>query len=658
MNTNHETPQNTRQWRQELNGNIQHNGNTPEPASDTSSPQSLQQWQQELNGHAQNGSQPEPVLSSNNNMAQQLQPWQEKINRATSQPAQPSEKIDWARYRKVRWFFARAFAEVFFWDVFLNRPGLSWLRTDPTARLQRIARNYRALAINLGGVLIKLGQFLSTRVDLLPREVTSELSGLHDKIPPIPFEGIQAQIEADFSCPLSELFAHVNPKPIGAASLGQTYLASLHTGQQVVVKALRPGIEVLVETDLAVLSLAAQWLKLYQKLARRMDLDALMQEFTTVTRNELDLIKEGHNIEHFRDDFADNPHIAVPKVYWHYTATRTLTLENVGYIKIDHFERLDAVGINRNEVAQTFYDAYMEQMFVANFIHVDPHPGNLFVRPMPTLAERNRGIIGFKPGQPVPYEKDRPFQIVFVDFGMVATVPEQLRAAFREFAIGFGTRDAYRMVQSYITAGILLPGADLKRLEEVHEDMFERFWGVNMSQMQKVALEQSNYFLREYRDVIYDAPFQFRADTLFIGRAVGILSGMATNINPNFDPWGSAMPYAERFAAEEAMQNRQNILQEVIKLMQLTIKLPPQLDRVLTQAERGNLSTQTSFAPDARKLVQRLEKSVDRLTWMVISASLLIAGVLLRTANTDDDLGFWLIIGALGTFLWGFMRRD
>lgn len=565
-------------------------------------------------------------------------------------------KIDWQRYRKVRWFFIKAFVRVIFWDIVLNRPILRWLRTPPLPRWQKIARNFRLLAVEMGGVLIKLGQFLSIRVDILPPEVTRELAGLQDEVPPEKLESVLAQIEADFGRPITQIFEWFSPEPVGAASLSQVHLARLADGQEAVVKVLRPGIDVMVETDLSAIALAIRWLKFYKRIARRVDLDWLAEEFTTVTRNELDFKAEGQHAEHFARDFADDPQVYIPKVYWEYTAARTLTLENVGYLKIGDLTTIEAAGISRAEVAKKFYDIYMHQIFITNFVHADPHPGNVFVKPLP--HPNDPPGTSFGPADSVPYQPNRPFQIVFVDFGMVAVIPERLRAALREYAIGVGTRDAHRIVQSYVSAGVLLPGADLKRLEEAHEAMFERFWGVRMGQMRSVAMNEARYFLREYRDVIYEAPFQFQVDMLFVMRAVGILSGMATNLDPDFDPWAETIPFAERLAKEQLQQNWRGWLQELVNIGQLIFRLPDQLDRVLTQAQRGNLVVQTSLAPDARKSMQRLEQAVNRLTWIIIAASLLIAGVNWQAANQDDMIGRGLMLLALIAFGWGMFKRE
>jgi predicted unusual protein kinase regulating ubiquinone biosynthesis (AarF/ABC1/UbiB family) len=165
---------------------------------------------------------------------------------------------------------------------------LGRFRKPPLPRWKQLARSYRILAVDMGGVLLKLGQFLSTRVDILPAEVTDELAELQDEVPSAPVEEIIAQIEADFQRPISEIFACFKPKPLGSASLGQAHKARLLSGETVAVKVLRPGIKVVVETDLIAITKVFRWLKLYKPIRQHVDLDWLTQEFTTITRRELD----------------------------------------------------------------------------------------------------------------------------------------------------------------------------------------------------------------------------------------------------------------------------------------------------------------------------------------------------------------------------------
>jgi len=152
-------------------------------------------------------------------------------------------------------------------------------------------------------------------------------------------------------------------------------------------------------------------------------------------------------------------------------------------------------------------------------------------------------------------------------------------------------------------------------------------------------------------------PFQFQVDMLFVMRAVGILSGMATNLDVNFDPWAETIPFAEHLAREELQQNWRGWLQEIVGIGQILFRMPGQWDRVLTQAQRGNLTVQTSFAPDARKLVQRLEQSVGQLSWMVLAVGLLISGINLRITGQDHILSGALLGLAIVAFLRGVFRR-
>ncbi|HYU33075.1 MAG TPA: AarF/UbiB family protein, partial [Thermoanaerobaculia bacterium] len=376
----------------------------------------------------------------------------------------------------------------------------------------------------------------------------------------------------------------------------------------------------------------------------------------TTTRGELDLAAEGRNAERFARDFAGDPRVCIPSVHWEWSARRTLTLEDVGFLKIGDLPALERAGISRSEVARTLYRIYMEQIFVHHFVHADPHPGNLFVRPLPAGGEAP-----FRPEDPVPPPPPgagpRAFQIVFVDFGMVAAIPERLRGALREYAIGLGTRDASRIVQSYVAAGVLLPGADLRRLEEVHEALFARFWGVSIGSLREVAFSEASYFFREYRDLLYQIPFQVQVDLLFATRAVGLLAGMATYLDPEFDPWSETVPFAERLAAEELRGDWRGLLGKLAIQGRSLLGLPRQLETFLTRAERGQMVVQASFSPEARRTLQRLERSILRLSWMIVSAALLIGGVMLHVDQPRALYGTWLMVLAFLSFLYGVLTK-
>ena len=568
------------------------------------------------------------------------------------QAAIQSPRLDRSRYWRMVRFFGSIIVSLIWWDAILRQvPGARGVaQRSALQRWRRLARRFRELAVSMGGVLIKLGQFLSIRVDVLPPEVTAELADLQDEVTAEALADIQAVIAAEFGRPAGQVFEWFAPYPEAAASLAQVHRARLAVpgpgtpGQEVAVKIQRPRIEMVVETDLAALGTAIRWLKWYPPVARRVNLDRFFEEFATTTRRELDFVSEGRHAERFASDFADDSGIVVPRIYWDYTTRRVLTMENVASIKITDLAGMQAAGISRAQVASRLYHAYLRQVFVTNFVHADPHPGNLFVRPLPSAAEEEPGA-------------SRPFRLVFVDFGMMAVIPERLRAQMRELLIGMGTRDSYRVVQVYQDAGILLPGADRKRLEEMHDVLFERMQGIKLGELRQVAFEQAQFLWREYRDIMYEMPFQFPADVLFVGRAMGILSGIATSLNPEFDPWAETVPFAEQLAGEEMARQWRGWFGELGHLARLMFALPGRLDRFLVQGERGRLTLQTALAPDTAQILRRLERSVDRLTWGVIFASLLIAASILRVVEGPGPVSSLLLVGAALALVIGLTRR-
>jgi predicted unusual protein kinase regulating ubiquinone biosynthesis (AarF/ABC1/UbiB family) len=557
--------------------------------------------------------------------------------------------FDLGRYLRVVRFFAGAFARVIWWEVILRRVlGRRLVSRSAPRRWGQIARRFRTLSIELGGVLIKLGQFLSVRVDVLPREFTSELADLQDTVPAEELADIQAVVAAEYGQPVDQVFAWFAPDPEAAASLAQVHRARLLNGDEVVVKIQRPRIETLVETDLRAVRTAMRWLKRFRVVHRRVNLDRLYEEFSRTTRCELDFVAEGENAERFAQDFADEPGVRVPKVYRQSSTRRVLIMENVANIKITDFEAIEAAGVSRAAVARRLFDTYLCQLFVHNFLHADPHPGNLFVRPLKggqggqglfdAAVQRGAELVG----ESVQDAPGVPFELIFVDFGMVATVPERMRDHFRDYLVGFATRDAARMVHAYQGAGVLLPGADLKRLEEIEAELLDRYWGLTLGQAREVIANEWQSLAREYRDVLYEMPFQLPTDLLFVGRALSILFGMASALDPDFDPWAAIGPFAQQMASGEARRDPRALLAELERATRLILSLPGRTDRFLTQASQGELAVRTSWAPENERTAKRIESAVNRLTWTLLFASLLLAAVAVYVTRGGEVVSYVL----------------
>jgi len=544
-----------------------------------------------------------------------------------------------ARYWRIVFFFAGVTANFIFWEILLQRVGLGgWSRRTRSERYRRTAVRFRALAIHMGGLMIKVGQFLSARLDVLPLEITQELAGLQDEVPAEEFAAIREQAEADLGEPLAVRYDWIDETPMAAASLGQVHRArlcraeaELHGFEDVVVKVQRPHIEQVVEVDLAALRRVGGWLQNYKPVSRRTDVRALVEEFASTTRDEIDYVAEAHNAETFATNFEGNPRIHMPAVVWDLSTRRVLTLENVAAIKLGDYEAITAAGIDRSQVASVLLDAYMQQILEDGFFHADPHPGNLFVTPVEGTDDD---------GNP-------DWKLTFIDFGMVGRVPDNLRAGLREVLIAVGTQDAARLVQSYKTLDVLLPSADLDLIERASVQLFERFWGMSMSDLRQLDHAEMMRFALQFRELMLDLPFQLPQNLLMLGRTLALLSGMCTGLDPDFNLWTSISPYATKLIADEGISNWQTWLAEATKIFQVLIGLPGRTDRVLSTLERGELNVQTPML-DMR--VRQLERSVSRLNGGLVFAALLVAGAVLY--RVDPGFGKLLMGGSAVALAW------
>jgi predicted unusual protein kinase regulating ubiquinone biosynthesis (AarF/ABC1/UbiB family) len=544
-----------------------------------------------------------------------------------------------ARYWRIVFFFARVTAGFIWWEIFLPRIGMgSWSSRTRSQRFQRIAVRFRALAIRMGGLMIKVGQFLSARLDVLPIEITQELSGLQDEVPAEEFSAIREAAEAELGEPLSVRYDWVDETPMAAASLGQVHQArlcateaDLHGFEDVVIKVQRPHIEDVVEVDLAALRRVGGWLQRYKPVSKRADVRALVEEFAATTREEIDYVAEAKNAETFSTAFQDDPRVHIPQVVWSLSTRRVLTLENVAAIKIGDYEAITAAGIDRAAVASAVLDAYMQMILEDGFFHADPHPGNLFVTPLEGVDE----------------DGNRDWQLTFIDFGMVGRVPENLQVGLREVLIAVGTQDAARLVAAYQTLGVLLPSADVKLIERASQQLFERFWGMSMADLKSIDHAEIMRFSLQFRELVLDLPVQLPENLLLLGRTVALLSGMCTGLDPEFNLWSSISPYATKLISDEGGSNWQTWLAEGTKILQVLIGLPGRTDRVLSTIERGELNVQTPLL-DLR--VRRLERAVRSINGGLVFAALLVAGAVVYAG--DPEFGKLLMGASLLPLAW------
>ncbi|MDQ0119135.1 putative unusual protein kinase regulating ubiquinone biosynthesis (AarF/ABC1/UbiB family) [Pseudarthrobacter defluvii] len=525
------------------------------------------------------------------------------------------------RYRRILRFAAWNLAATWWFELFLPRIGLGRVAARTRSRRMRsFAQRFHDLAVDLGGLMIKVGQFLSSRLDVLPPEITKELEGLQDEVPPVEFPAISALAARELGTPLEHVFASVDPAPIAAASLGQAHRGRLNpadagdTGlDAVVLKVQRPGIGAIVDVDLAALRKVAGWLSHIRLVSRRADMPALVEEFAQTSLLEIDYLHEAVNAERFAADFAGDDRVEVPGVVWERTTRRVLTLEDVTAIKITDVRALRAAGIDPAAVAPVFASIMFDQLFTNGFFHADPHPGNIFVTPVP------------------PGAGGLPWKLTFIDFGMMGEVTASTRSGLRKLLIAAAARDGKGLVAAINDVGVLMPSADSVGLERAMTQLFARFGGMGFAELREVDPREFRDFAVEFGDVVRSLPFQLPENFLLIIRAMSLTSGVCSALDERFNLWDSVEPYAAQLLRNERGNVVQDVARQAVDAAGVALRLPGRLDALAGRLEEGSLQVSV---PRLERQAARLDRAVRRSASALVFGALLLAGATVR----PDDL--------------------
>ncbi|GAC1435416.1 MAG: AarF/ABC1/UbiB kinase family protein [Chloroflexota bacterium] len=505
------------------------------------------------------------------------------------------------RFWRITWLFVSLTLDLWFSARLARLAGHAYdLRAD-SRRNRRRAIRFRRVATDMGGVLIKLGQFLSTRVDFLPVEYIEELGSLQDQVPPVPFEAIEATITRDLGGPIEAFFTRFERVPLAAASLGQVHRAALPTGEDVAVKVQRPDIDILVDADLASLRFVIRILGHFGVVRRQVDLDGFYREFATTLVHELDYMREGHYAERFSVNFAGDPNITLPAVYWSLTTRHVLTMEYVYGIKINNYAALDRAGISRKRVSEILVDAYLRQLLEHGFFHADPHPGNLFVRPGPV--------------------------IVFVDFGMIGDITPRMRVGLRAGYLAVVRRDINGIITALDTLGFIRRGANLDPLRQSLGWIIDRFWGSTLEELQQIDPRE---FAAELEYLVYENPVQLPSEVAFTMRAVGTLSGLATGLDPSFQLLTVLEPYARRLTRKELSPEMvaREALREARAIGRAAVALPRLSHQTLSMISAGEVKIRQESSELVRS-VNRLRRDLRRLGQAMVGLGVVSLGTLL-----------------------------
>ena len=530
-----------------------------------------------------------------------------------------------ARYRRILRFASRYLVQTWWYELFLPRIGLARIaERTRRKRMLRIARRFRVLAIDLGGLMIKVGQFMSSRLDVLPPEITSELEGLQDEVPAVPFPAIRELAEAELGVSLESAFTFVDPVPVAAASLGQAHRARLSdalaedTGlRDVVIKIQRPGIDLIVDVDLRALRRVGGWLSRVRLVSDRVDMPELVEEFAHTSLEEIDYLHEAQNAERFAGNFAGDARVNVPQLVWERSTRRVLTLEDVTAIKANDGAGLRAAGIDPSEVAHEFAAVMFDQLFSHGFFHADPHPGNIFVTPV--------------------VDGERTWKFTFIDFGMMGEVPPTLRQGLRQLLIAAASRDGKGMVDGIQKVGVLLPSADTTELERAMTKLFSRFGGMGFAELQEVDPREFRAFADEFGDVVRTLPFQLPENFLLIVRAMSLTSGLCSSLDPKFNIWDAVEPYSAQLIRTEGGNAVKDAARQAVTVASTLARLPQRLDELTSRIEEGRIALQT---PQLDRRITSLERTGRQVISAVLFAALLIGGILLRA----DDAVFGTVL--------------
>ncbi len=439
------------------------------------------------------------------------------------------------RYRGRPWVLWGRFFRVFLaflgfglglcWDIAWGQKG---------QRFPARAAQLRRILTALGPTYIKVGQALSTRPDLVRADLLEELVKLQDQLPPFSNDVAYAIIERELGKPVSEVYASLSESPVAAASLGQVYQGRLHSGEEVAVKVQRPDLMETITRDLRLLRLLAGWFGDWLPLQLGNDLVAIVDEFGTKLFEEIDYLHEAHNAERFAAYFADDPKVKAPAIYWRYSSRRVLTMEWIHGIKLTDIAKIQAAGLDTDELVRIGVMSGLRQLLEFGFFHADPHPGNLFA----TYDGR----------------------MAYIDFGMMDQLDLTTKEYLVDSVVHLINRDYEALGQDYVKLGFLAPNTQMepivKALEAVLGDILtEKVKDFNF----KVVTDR-------FSQVMYDYPFCLPAKFALIIRSVVTQEGVALSLNPEFRIVQVAYPYvARRLLTDESESLRRRLVEVLFK---------------------------------------------------------------------------------------------
>ena len=455
--------------------------------------------------------------------------------------------------------------------------------------------------LDLGPTFIKIGQALSTRADLLPLEYVQGLGQLQDRVPEFSADEAIAVIESELGQSIHALYRDFDHYPLASASLGQVHKARLHTGEDVVVKVQRAGIEKLFNLDFEVLHQLLRFAQRYLPRIKKYDLEAIYQEFFELLYQEIDYIREGKNADRFRQNFIDHPQILVPKVYWRYTTKKVLTLEYLPGIKIDDRQTLETCGINTNEIIQLGICCYLKQLLEDGFFQSDPHPGNMAV--------------------------SQDGRIIFYDFGTMAEVKSIAKDQMIKTFFAILKKDTDQVINTLTYMGLIEPVSDMMPVKRLVAFILDKFREKPIDIQAFEQLSSEIYLMFEQQ------PFRLPAQMTFILKSLTTLDGIARALNPEYNLLAASQPFVKNLTVSrgqgQIIRELANQAGDFIKnKWQQPSKTEVLIRRLETRIEQGELQVRVRSVESDRAL-KRIYLGIKSLIYACLTGFALLAGTVL-----------------------------
>ena len=499
----------------------------------------------------------------------------------------------------------------------LNLPRRFRSRKLPEETEISLPRRVRLAIDELGPTFVKFGQILSTRPDLLPPDFIEELGYLQDKVAPVSWEKARAVLEEELGVPIDQVFSWIDPTPIAAASLAQVHVATLKTGEQVVIKIQRPDIETIINTDLDILNDFANQVQQRTAIGERYSVADIAEEYAMALRTELDFRREARSAERFKANFSKDSHMYVPSIYWDFTSRRVLVMEQISGIKIDDIPALEAAGYDRHRLATYCAQFVLQEVLIDGYFHADPHPGNLLV-----MSGEMIGVL---------------------DFGTMGRLDDRDRINLARLFVVAVQLDVDGIVDQLQRMGVADYKVDREGLYRDLRRVLMQYYGLPIYEF------NASEILQGLQPIIYEYHLRIPTDYWLLIKTAVIMQGVGLALDPDFDIFAAAQPYLGKIFRQVWFPSSWGpaVLRLGMEWKDLITILPRQSTRLLDQLERGDFTVKAEL-PQLEPIMLQVDRLVSRIIYALLLAAMLVALAFLipRIDLTWPwKLTTWLILG-------------